>query len=516
MATTVKDETKTGTENKPVSSGFQITSTQPEQTQQVQPQQEQPVPQVEQPTPQQPVTQQQAVTTAVTPSSVGQSQYAWMNNLLNQMSGQNNFTAYMQQLQQGFVPTAQQQYQTGVGGVPTNPAGPADQSAGTPAATPQTGSTTGTTVTKKVTYTPPQFKEAEYAPDFKPLLDDWAAAAREQQINTIDYGTNRGVEELQRAQEDAKQNFQTMRNQVAANEQKALDNQALYAEARGDKGGIGAAQYAAIQNTAAINTLAVNQQQTKLATDTARQIADLRAQGEYKKADALLSITQNYLSQLLSLKQWALSFNLSVDEFNNSLKQWEVNYEMQVAQLTGEYRGVPTYAAQQDQLERLSKSGYALLQAGVLPSAEQLAAMGMTQQEAYYWMQGSGIRQIYGNLSGIPGATGMGGIFGYGGYGGGSGGGSYSGGSSSSTSSSSSSSSKSSGSGGVSYTNGGLDSSMIKTIQKEIGANPDGVWGPESSAKFAEDFGVTVTSAADAAKVYEAYYEYQSHLGGRH
>lgn len=316
---------------------------------------------------------------------------------------------------------------------------------------PTVGSTTGTTTTTKVTYTPPEFKEAEYAPDLKPILDDWLAAARDQQEKSIDYATNQGVAELQRAQEDAQQAYQTQRNQVAAAEQRALDNQALYAEARGDKGGIGAAQYAAIQNTAAINTLAVNQQQTKLATDTARQIADLRAQGEYQKADALLTLTQSYLSQLLSLKQWALSFNLSVDEFNNSLKQWALSYEMEVAQLTGTYQGEPTYAAQQDQLERMSQSGYALLQAGVLPSQEQLDAMGMTQQEAYYWMQANGFRQIYG-LEGTPFETDKRNpwlsVLGGGSRGSGSGGGSSSGSSSSSKKSSSTSSSSSSSSSG--------------------------------------------------------------------
>ena len=48
------------------------------------------------------------------------------------------------------------------------------------------GSTTGTTTTTKITYTPPEFKEAEYAPDLKPVLDDWLAAAREQQEKSID------------------------------------------------------------------------------------------------------------------------------------------------------------------------------------------------------------------------------------------------------------------------------------------------------------------------------------------
>ena len=389
--------------------------------------------------------------------------------------------SFLQQI--GHRPTTQQ----------TTPETPAGDTAG--AGTSQdtaAGSTDGATTTTKITYTPPEFKEAEYAPDLKPVLDDWIAAAREQQEKSIDYATNQGVAELQRAQEDAKQAYQTQRNQVAAAEQRALDNQALYAESRGDRGGIGAAQYAAIQNTAAINTLAVNQQQTKLATDTARQIADLRAQGEYKKADALLTLTQNYLSQLLSLKRWALSFNLSVDEFNNSLKQWALSYEMEVAQLTGTYQGEPTYAAQQDQLNRLSQSGYALLQAGVLPSQEQLDAMGMTQQEAYYWMQANGFMQIYG-LEGTPFETtlrgGIGGRLG-GIFGGGSGGrrlSSGSGGGGLPSGSSGGSSRKSSGSGGnySSYSqNSSMSKAEISATQRALGVTVDGVWGPKTQAAF--------------------------------
>ena len=79
------------------------------------------------------------------------------------------------------------------------------------------------------------------------------------------------------------------------NEARAQDNQALYAEWRGDKGGIGAVQYAAVQNAAMEQRRAVNQAQTKLSTDTARRIADLRSQGEFEKADALLELNQAYL-----------------------------------------------------------------------------------------------------------------------------------------------------------------------------------------------------------------------------
>ena len=104
-----------------------------------------------------------------------------------------------------------------------------------------------------------------------------------------------GINDLQRNLRDAKGMYQTQRNQVDADEAKALDNQVLYAEARGDRGGIGKAQYGGIQNTAANNRAAVNSAQVKLTNDTNRQIADLRAKGEFEKADKVLAISNKYL-----------------------------------------------------------------------------------------------------------------------------------------------------------------------------------------------------------------------------
>lgn len=164
------------------------------------------------------------------------------------------------------------------------------------------------------------------------LLDEIKAAQEEQAQKQIDYAVKTGVDELTRAEEDAQSQFQTMRDQIAANERQALDNQALYAEARGDKGGIGQAQYGSIQNNAATNQLTVNRQQTQLATDTARQIADLRAKGEFEKADKLLSISQEYLSKLMQLKQWADETNVSIDEFNIGVQQWEQEYQAKLQQ----------------------------------------------------------------------------------------------------------------------------------------------------------------------------------------
>lgn len=237
----------------------------------------------------------------------------------------------------------------------------------------------------------PQAKKADTG-KFKDYLDQWLSAAQEQQTSKIDYATEQGVKELQRAEEDAKDKFQAQRDQVDVDEARAKDNQALYAEARGDKGAIGQSQYDAIMNTAAQNRLQVNSAQTKLSTDTARQIADLRAQGEFEKADALLTLSQNYLSQLMSLEQWALEYNLSVDQFNASLDQWKAQYEMQVSEITGTFRGSPTFSATQAERSTLASAGEALLKMGIMPSADQLAVMGLTNQQAKSYIAASQIQ----------------------------------------------------------------------------------------------------------------------------
>ena len=163
------------------------------------------------------------------------------------------------------------------------------------------------------------------------LLDRWQAAASRQVTNQTDYAVNQAVQQLLQAEADAQAQFQTQRNQIAGDERNALDNSALYAETRGDRGGIGQAQYNTIQATAAANRQAVNSAQTKLATDTARQVADLRAQGEFEKADNLMEIAQTYLLKLLELQQWAAEYNLDVAKFESSITQWQQEYQLQAA-----------------------------------------------------------------------------------------------------------------------------------------------------------------------------------------
>ena len=247
------------------------------------------------------------------------------------------------------------------------------------------------------------------APDLRTLLDQWLAASVNKSNNQIDYAVNKGVTDLERAESDAQEQFQTQQDQISQDEAKALDNQALYAEARGDRGGIGQAQYAQIQAAAMQNRRAVNSARVKLSTDTARQIADLRAQGEFQKADALLELTQTYLGQLVDFEKWAAEFNLDVDMFNKQLEQWNLEFELQVGDLLGEYQGIPTLENQKFQASLqesdrsfLADSGLAALSVGIRPSASQQAAMGYTDDQIDAALAQYQLGLTTGNKTGSP------------------------------------------------------------------------------------------------------------------
>ena len=214
------------------------------------------------------------------------------------------------------------------------------------------------------------------------LLGGWRSAAQEQAERQIDYATAQGVAALERAREDAAAQYQTQRDQAAKYGRNAMDNAALYAELRGDRGGIGLAQYNAVQNAAEENRLAVDAAQVKMATDTDRQIEDLRTQGEFAKANQVLEISQAYLQQLMSLEQWAAEYNLSAAKFQETVRQWEQEFALSVGQVTGSYQGQTTLTAKKYSDSLLAESGSALLSAGVMPNSEQLAAMGLTQAQA--------------------------------------------------------------------------------------------------------------------------------------
>lgn len=241
-------------------------------------------------------------------------------------------------------------------------------------------------------------------PDFTGLLNQWLETANKQNQNQIDYATQQGVKELERAEQDAQEQFQTQQNQIDVDEAKALDNQALYAEARGDRGGIGQAQYGQIQATAMTNRRAVNSARTKLSTDTARAIADLRAQGEFQKADAILQNAQTYLAKLTELQQWGAEYALSVEQFNAQLQQWQAEFDMQAKQWQTEF----DYSVSWNDRQLLADQGMAMLSVGIRPSASQQQAMGYTDSQIDAYIAQYKLAQASGSKSGGSGGSGGG------------------------------------------------------------------------------------------------------------
>lgn len=222
-------------------------------------------------------------------------------------------------------------------------------------------------------------------------------SARKQAENAIDYGTEQAVGNLTSALEDAQSGFQTA--QAAANVQQARDQDAasLYAAVRGDNGGIGQSQYAAIANTGAQNRAAIQSAQVQAAAETARAIATLRAQGAYEKADAVLQTTQDYLEKLVQYEYWSAETNIDLDE-------WWASYQLDQAKIMGSYHGEETLASQQSAQEQAYQSAMAVLQSGAsnLTNA-QLTALGISREEAltmanHYTAQSSAAQKAQSNL----------------------------------------------------------------------------------------------------------------------
>ncbi len=222
------------------------------------------------------------------------------------------------------------------------------------------------------------------------LIAEREEAARQQAELNADRTVEEGTAALRLAEEEAQPGFQTLRDQIAIDERQALDSQALYAEMRGDRGGIGQAQAASIQNAAAQGRLAVNLDQQRLAAETAREIEKLRRQGEFRKADAVLNLTQQSLSELLELERWAKEKNLSIEQFNTELRRWKAEYvwqarrfgvetDLDLAKLAGTMpNGTAAYGVRQAERSLLAGAADTLAGLGLALPGELLDAQDWT------------------------------------------------------------------------------------------------------------------------------------------
>ena len=181
--------------------------------------------------------------------------------------------------------------------------------------------------------------------DLSPIINQMYDAADRQIRDNINHETQSAADQLQRALRDAQPQYESAIAQQLLETKQAQDARALRNQINGDRGGIGSAQIDSIWNTGAKNREAIAQQQRQLATDTARQLADLRAQGKYQEASELLKSSQQRLSAL---------YNEQV-----RLQQEESQKKEMLASLGSQY-----------------------MSAGIMPSAHMLAALGIDEATA--------------------------------------------------------------------------------------------------------------------------------------
>lgn len=225
--------------------------------------------------------------------------------------------------------------------------------------------------TPREVYDPGPASMGDYEQELQAQYDNQLQRA----YNQIDYATNQGVTEYQRALEDALPTYAAQRGQADLEGQRNAKNAALYAEQRGDRGGIGAAQYNALQIARANQINQINTAQNKAASDTARAIADLRNKGEFEKADKLMEVANNYLSALREQRNWVQQFNLSYAEWDAQRQEREWKFMKDWSALTGRLPdGSRTMEA---------NSAQAQLQAQLLPYFGQMNGQSTIQlQEA--------------------------------------------------------------------------------------------------------------------------------------
>lgn len=176
--------------------------------------------------------------------------------------------------------------------------------------------------------------------DLSPLINEMYDKVDSQIRTNVNRETQLAADQLQRALQDAQPTYTEAIARQLLEEKQARDAQALYNQVQGNRGGLGAAQLNSIANTGAKNREAIAAEQRKLATDTARQLADLRARGKYTEADELLSSAQARLSAL---------------------------YEEQVR----------LQEEQNTRRDILANLGNQFMQSGVMPSQDMLDAMGI-------------------------------------------------------------------------------------------------------------------------------------------
>ena len=165
--------------------------------------------------------------------------------------------------------------------------------------------------------------------------------------------------------------YQKQYRDATAKMYQGMDNQALMSDVSGQYGGMATASVADIQSAYQQQRQQLALQQQKLALDTAREIEDLRAQGEYDKADALLKARQLEAQQLYDDA-------VRVDENRWSNQQYQAALDREDAAIQRDQ--------QNSDLDYQRSMGMAFLNNGILPPDNILSAMGIDAATAQQYI----------------------------------------------------------------------------------------------------------------------------------
>jgi hypothetical protein len=187
--------------------------------------------------------------------------------------------------------------------------------------------------------------------------------------------------ELEAALEKIPATYQAQANTLSAEAEKQKQAFNESASASGLNSGTGSQAALAMANqyqgnlttirTAEANAITDAQNElSQLYVDYQNSIAEAVAKNEYEKAAALLEEYKTQAQSIVDVSQAQANLDLQIYQQNQSTKQYNASQEQQAAETA--------YSQKQD----LISNGWTKIQSGIVPNTEELAAMGLTYNQA--------------------------------------------------------------------------------------------------------------------------------------
>ena len=226
--------------------------------------------------------------------------------------------------------------------------------------------------------------------DYSRYLEQMNQAKQQAAVAELEAAYKQNVAAIDRAEVGVAEEYQKARNQTAAASEQAKRNMAQYAAANGLNSGTGSqaelARNVALMgnlntiDTAEGQTLAdIQLQRANAETEYNSAIAKAKAEGNYELASALYQEKVRVENALLDLA--AKKYQMEYQAYRDSVADTQQEFENWFAQLK--------YGEGKSETERETLAGYgaAMMQAGVMPSAEMLAAMRLGEADAQSFVQ---------------------------------------------------------------------------------------------------------------------------------